>query len=76
MSYTEWYQCGTNKFGKITCIGPFNDAMNADKANIIGEQTTLLTVCKHQPWLIKSMLLKYKYLKSVYRGDAIIIPPE
>jgi hypothetical protein len=72
----EWYQCATNKFGKITCVGPFNDAMTADKANIDGEQTTLLTVCKHQPGILKNMLLKYKYLKTFYRDVCIVPPPE
>jgi hypothetical protein len=73
----EWYQCATSKFGKITCIGPFNDAIRADVAVIDGEQTVLLSVCKYQPLILKSMLLKYKYLNSIYVPDVrVIIPPE
>jgi hypothetical protein len=71
----EWYQCATNKFGKITCIGAYDSAAKADSAKINGEQTALLSVCKYQPAILKKMLLKYKYLKTFYR-HVCVIPPE
>jgi hypothetical protein len=75
MTSTEWYQCATNKFGKIMCVGAYDSAVNADKAKNVGEQTAVLSVCKHQPHILKNMLLKYKYIKLVYSGDTMILPP-
>ena len=65
-NYYEWYHCATTNKYNTVCVGPYENAMDADKelVDMKIDHSSLVPVCKFMPTFMKHMIVEYKIVKQ------------